>query len=45
MLGQITVDSQKKIHENISINADKLYQKFSASQNLNHLDFSELKKS
>ena len=44
MLGQITVDSQKKIHEDISINADKLYQKFSASQNLNHLDFSELKK-
>ena len=44
MLGQITVDSQKKIHEDISKNADKLYQKFSVPQNLNHLDFSELKK-
>lgn len=44
MLSQITVDSQKKIHEKISINADKLYQKFSASQNLSNLDFSELKK-
>ena len=44
MLGQITVASQKKIHENISINANKLYQKFSVPQNLNNLNFSELKK-
>ena len=44
MFGKITVDSQNKIHEDISINANKLYQKFSVSQNLNHLDFSELKK-
>lgn len=44
MLGQIAVDSQNKIHEDISIIADKIYQKFSVPRNLSHFDFSDLKK-